>query len=88
MEAEVEQLRAENQALTDQVAAYGRAVGSYHRAAHAMQVQRDQALALLRELVDGADDHRCWNIPGDIGSRARELLGRASATEDDEQRTQ
>jgi hypothetical protein len=35
-----------------------------------------EALTLLRELVAGADDHRCWWIPDEIADRARELVER------------
>lgn len=34
----------------------------------------DDALALLRELVAGADDHRCWHIPNEVAGRIRALV--------------
>lgn len=39
--------------------------------------QRGEALAVLRELVAGADDHRCWHIPAEIEARARAVLAAA-----------
>lgn len=34
----------------------------------------DRAVELLRELVAGADDYRCWWIPEEIDEPARALL--------------
>ncbi len=34
----------------------------------------DRALDLLRELIAGADDHRCWYVPAEIAEPARALL--------------
>lgn len=31
----------------------------------------DEPLGILRELIAGADDHRCWYIPAEILTRAR-----------------
>lgn len=36
--------------------------------------ERDEALGLLRELVAGADDSRCWNVP--MLSKIRALVER------------
>lgn len=32
------------------------------------------ALSVLRDLVAGADDHRCWYIPDEIAGRIRALV--------------
>lgn len=58
LEAETERLRAENQALTDQVAACRRAATRYHRVAHRMQVQRDRLSVALREMARRSMRHR------------------------------
>jgi hypothetical protein len=36
----------------------------------------DDAAAILRDLLAGADDHRCWWVPDEIAGRARKLLNR------------
>lgn len=41
------------------------------------------ALAILRELVAGADDYRCWWIPTEIDERARALLNAHPEETDD-----
>lgn len=40
------------------------------------------ALALLRELVAGADDHRGWYIPDEIAGRIRALVAEHTTNEE------
>lgn len=39
-----------------------------------LAAEHDRPLAILTELLAGADDHRRWCIPREIESRARKLL--------------
>lgn len=39
-----------------------------------------EALSVLRDLVAGADDYRCWYIPSEIEARARAVVAVASPT--------
>lgn len=40
----------------------------------AAEPRQADALAILRELIAGADDYRCWYIPAEIDEEARALL--------------
>lgn len=40
------------------------------------------ALAVLRDLVAGADDSRCWYIPNEIAGRVRALVAEHTANEE------
>lgn len=41
-----------------------------------------EALDILRDLMAGADDHRCWHVPREIAARARSLLATAKEAGD------
>jgi hypothetical protein len=45
-----------------------------------MSGQTDDAVAVLRELIAGADDYRCWYIPSEIRERAEAVLAAPGPT--------